>query len=96
MINVISEDKVIENDMPTHPMPPMWIHEPLNLHGTRVDKKVVSKVRISAEKWKTQWRTEFIVAPLTEHDAILGMPEEGILTDPSQSCPCSKCFPSTL
>jgi hypothetical protein len=43
MINVISEDKGIEHNIPTRPMPPMRIHEPLNPHGTHVDKKVVSK-----------------------------------------------------
>ena len=88
MINVISEDKVTEYDMPTRPMPPMRIHEPLNPHGTCVNKKVVGKVRIPAEKWESQRPTEFVVGPLTEHDAILGMPflaEEGILIDPAQN-----------
>ena len=88
MINVISEDKVIEYDIPIHPMPPMQIHEPFNLNGTRVDKKVISKVRIPAEKWESQRQTEFVVAPLKEYDAVLGMPflaEERILVDPAQS-----------
>jgi hypothetical protein len=53
-----------------------------------VDKKVVSKVRMPTEEWESQRPTEFVVAPLTEHDAILGMPflaEEGILIDPARS-----------
>src|SRR5207248_4139585 len=88
MINVISEDKVTEHAIPTRPMPPMQIHEPLNPHSTRVNRKVVSKVRIPEENWESQREAEFIVAHLTEHDAILGMPflaAEGILVDPAQN-----------
>jgi len=88
MINIISEDKVIEHNIPTHPMPPMLIHEPLNPHSTCVHQKVVSKVRSPQENWESRGATEFVVAPLMEYDAILGMPflaEEGILVDPAHS-----------
>ena len=87
MVNAVSEEKVTELAMPTRSMPPMKIHEPLNPHGTLVDKKVVDKVRIPSEDWESSRPAEFIVAPLKEHDAILGMPflaEEGILIDPAQ------------
>ena len=87
MVNVISQDKVIEHAMPTHPMPPMKIHEPVNPLSTRVDKKVVSKVRIPDKDWESQGPAEFVVAPLKEYDAILGMPfltDERILVDAAQ------------
>ena len=86
MTNVISECKVIEHDIPTCPMPSMGIHEPLNRHATRVDKKVVSKVKVPGDKWESQRPAEFVVVPLTEHDAILGMPflaAENIVVDPA-------------
>ena len=85
MINIISEHKVIKHDIPTHPTLPTQIHEPLTPHGTRVDKKVISHVKIPGEN---QQPAEFVVAPLTEHDAILGMPflaEEGILVNLAQN-----------
>ena len=88
MINVISEDKVTKYDIPTCSILSMQIHEPLNLHGTQVDKKVISKVRIPVEKWKSRQLTEFVVALLAKHDTILRMPflaKEGILIDSAQS-----------
>jgi len=54
MINVISEDRVLEHSIPTCPMPPMRIREPVNPHGTIVDKKVVSKVGLPEENWEGQ------------------------------------------
>ena len=68
-------------------MPPMRIREPVNPDGIIVDKKVVSKVGIPDENWESEQPAEFVVAPLTEHDAILGVPflaEEGILVDPAR------------
>ena len=65
----------------------MQLHEPLNPYSTRVDWKVVSKVRIPETNWESQRLAEFIVAPLKEHDAIMGMPflaEEGIQIDPAE------------
>jgi Retroviral aspartyl protease len=88
MINVISQDVVAEHNIPTHAMPPMLIREPVNRQTTRADKKVVSTVEIPAENWRSQGPTEFIVAPLKEHDTILDMPflaDERILVDPAHS-----------
>ena len=85
IINAISEDKVAKHAIPTCPMPRMQIHEPVNLNGTCVDRKVVSKVAIPKENWESQQLAEFVVALLKEHEAILGMPfhaTEGILVDP--------------
>ena len=87
MVNVISEDKVTELTVPTRLMPPMKLHEPLSPHGTHVGEKVVSKVRIPDKDWESSQPAEFIVAPLKEHDAILGMPflaEKGVLIDPAR------------
>jgi len=87
MVNVISEDKVSQCAIPTRPMPPMQIREPLNPHGTRVNRKVVNKVRIPEDDWESQHPAEFIVAPLKEHDAIMGMQflaEEAIQIDPAK------------
>ena len=44
-------------------------------------------MRLLEENWESQQLAEFVVAPLKEHDAILGMPflaDEGILIDPAQ------------
>jgi Retrotransposon gag protein/Retroviral aspartyl protease len=87
MINVLSEDKVIEHAMQTLSIPPMRIHEPVNPGGTVVDRKVVSKVGFPKENWASRRAAEFVVAPLKQHDVILGMPflaTEGILIDPAQ------------
>jgi hypothetical protein len=87
MINVLSEDKVNKHAMQTHLMPPMRIYEPLNPRGTVADRKVVGKVGIPSEGWESQRSAEFVVAPLKEHDAILGMPflvDEGVLIDPAR------------
>src|SRR5205809_1037660 len=85
-INVISSDKVEKHAIPTCPIPPIRIREPMNHQGVLVNKKVVSKVNIPAEKWESCKPAEFVVAPLQEHDAILGMPflaSEKILIDPA-------------
>jgi len=85
-VNVISSDKVEKHAIPTLPIPPLRIHEPMNPQGTLVNKKVVSKVNVPAEKWESCEPAEFIVAPLKEHDAILGMPflaTEKVLIDPA-------------
>ena len=87
MVNVISQDKVIEYAIPTRPMPSMKIHESVNPLGTHVDKKVISKVSIPDDNWESQGKAQFVVAPLQEYDAILGMPflaDEGILVDVAQ------------
>jgi hypothetical protein len=88
MINVVSEDTVDKQAMPTQLMAPMWIHEPLNPDGTVVKRKVVGTVEISEQGWESQRPAEFVVAPLKEHDAILGMPflaDENVLIDPAQN-----------
>ena len=85
-IIVISSDKVEKHAIPTCPIPPIRIREPMNHQGVLVNKKVVSKVNIPAEKWESCKPAEFVVAPLQEHDAILGMPflaSEKILIDPA-------------
>jgi len=87
MINVLSEDKVVAHSIPTHPMPPVRIREPVNPQGTVVNRKVISKVGIPDERWESR-QPEFVVAPLKDYDAILGMPflaTEGILINPAQS-----------
>jgi Retrotransposon gag protein len=53
MINIISQDKVMENAITTHPMPPMKIREPVNPLGTRVDGKVTGKVKIPENNWES-------------------------------------------
>lgn len=76
---------VEEHSMSIRPMPAAHIREPLNPHGMVVERKVVAKVEVPKESWKSQQHTEFVVAPLKEHNAILGMPflaAEGVLIDP--------------
>jgi Retroviral aspartyl protease len=87
MINVLSEDMVNNNAIPTHPIPPIRLCEPLNPNGTVVARKVVAKVEVPEESWESQQPAEFVVAPLKEHDAILGMSflaTENILIDPAR------------
>jgi hypothetical protein len=87
MVNVISEEKVTKHAIPTLPMPPMKIREPVNPLRTCVDRKVTSKVTIPETNWESQRPAEFVVALLKEHDAIVGMPffaDEGILIDAAQ------------
>jgi hypothetical protein len=63
MVNVISQEKVTKHAIPTHPMPPMKICEPVNPLGTRVDRKVTGKVTIPETSWDSQRPAEFVVAP---------------------------------
>ena len=85
-INLISSDKVEKHAIPTHPTPPVRIHEPLNPQGVLVNQKVVSKVLIPEENWESSRPAELLVAPLQDNDVILGMPflaSEKILVDPA-------------
>ena len=87
MINIISQDKVDKHSMETVPIPPMHICEPINARRTLINRKVVSKVQLPDLGWESQKPAEFAVAPLQEHDAVLGMPflaKENILVDPGQ------------
>jgi hypothetical protein len=86
-INVISSNEVAKQSIPTLPTHPVRVHEPMNPQGILVDKKIVSKVGIPAEGWESSKPAEFLVAPLQEHDVVLGMPflaSENILIDPGQ------------
>ena len=58
----------------------------MNPQGVLVNQKVISKVRIPEEDWESTKPAEFLVAPLQDHDVILGMPflaSENILIDPA-------------
>jgi len=60
---------------------------PLHPDGVCIDRKVMSQVRIPEQEWEIQKLVEFAVAPLSQCDAILGMPflaEERILIEPAQ------------
>ena len=84
--NLISSDIVEEHTISTHPTSPIRVHEPMNSKGVLVSKKVISKVGIPSESWESTKPAEFLVAPLREHDVILGMPflaTENVLIDPA-------------
>ena len=86
-INLISSYKVEKHAIPTHPTPPVRIHEPMNPKGVLVNKKVVSKVQVPEEEWESSKPAELLVAPLQDNDVILGMPflaSENVLIDPAQ------------
>jgi RNase H-like domain found in reverse transcriptase/Reverse transcriptase (RNA-dependent DNA polymerase)/Integrase zinc binding domain/Chromo (CHRromatin Organisation MOdifier) domain/Retroviral aspartyl protease/Zinc knuckle len=86
-INLISSDKVKEHTIPTQPTVPVRIHEPMNPQGVVVNQKVITKVGIPEEDWESTKPAELLVAPLQEHDVILGMPflaSENILIDPAR------------
>lgn len=85
-INLISSDEVEKHAMPTHPAPPVRIHEPMNTQGVLVNQKVISKIRIPEEDWESTKPAELLVAPLENDDVILGMPflaSENILIYPA-------------
>ena len=85
-ISLISSDKVEEHAIPTQPALPVRIHEPMNSQGVVVNQKVITKIGIPEEDWESTKPTELLVAPLQEHDVILGMPflaTEKILIDPA-------------
>ena len=48
-INLISSEKVEKHALPTHPMSPVRVHEPMNPQGVLVNQKVISKVHIPEE-----------------------------------------------
>ena len=86
-VNVISSEKVEKHKIPSRPTQRICIREPMNPRGVLVNKKVVSKVEVPAENWKSSQLAEFIVAPLREHEVIPGMPflaAENILINPAQ------------
>src|SRR5216110_1276689 len=86
-INLISSDKVEKYALPTHPTPPVRIHEPMNPQGVLVNKKVVSKVRVPEKEWESSKPAELLVAPLQDNDVILGMhflASEKILINPAR------------
>ena len=54
--------------------------------GTVYNTKVTSKVALPSQSWMSSHAHEFTVAPLSNHDALLGMPflaKEEILVDPA-------------
>jgi hypothetical protein len=70
-INLLSVDKVKKHSLPTHPTPPIRIHEPMNPQGVLVNQKVISKVHVHEDDRESS-------------DIILGMPflaSEKILID---------------
>jgi hypothetical protein len=64
IINLISSDKIEKHVISIHSTPPIYIHEPMNPHGILVNRKVVSKIRISEEDWESRKPTELLIASL--------------------------------
>ena len=85
-INVISPRVVKKHRLIELPAPLIRIHQALDSNGSSHDTKVVSTVTLPEESWTSTHKHEFTVAPLSNHDALLGMPfftKESILIDPA-------------
>ena len=85
-INVISPCVVREHKLIEQPTSPVKIHQALDPDGSLHNTKVVSTVTLPMESWTSVHKHEFTVAPLSNHDALLGMPfftKERILIDPA-------------
>ena len=85
-INVISPRMVKKHRLAEQPAPPVKIHQAMDPNGTIYNTKVVSIVTLPSEKWTSAHKYEFTVAPLLNHDALLGMPsltKEAVLVDPA-------------
>ena len=85
-INVISPRVVEEHKLVEQPAQPVRIHQALDPDGSTYNAKVVSTVILPEESWTSTQKHEFTIAPLSNHDALLGMPfftKENILVDPA-------------
>jgi hypothetical protein len=85
-VNVLSSDIVKRRRLRIQTNHPVSIRQALHPKGFITMKKLVSKVSIPSELWKSTKSAEFIIAPIKNHDAILGMPflaSEKILIDPA-------------
>lgn len=85
-VNVISPHVVKEHKLIEQPALPVRIHQALDPDGSTHNTKVVSTVTLSEESWTSTQKHEFTIAPLSNHDALLGMPffaRENILVDPA-------------
>ena len=85
-INVISPRVVKRHNLAKQPASPVRIQQALDPDSSVHDTKVVSAVTLPTESWTSTHEHEFTVAPLSNHDALLGMPflaKEGILVDPA-------------
>jgi hypothetical protein len=85
-VNVLSSDIIKRRRLRIQTNHPVSIRQALHPKGFITMKKLVSKVSIPSERWKSTNQQEFIIAPIKNHDAILGMPflaSEKILIDPA-------------
>ena len=86
-LNLISPDAVDKCEASKEPANPIMLHQALDPEGQVTCEKVVSDVVLPhSDKWKSSRKHEFTVAPLANHDVLLGMPflaSEGILIDPA-------------
>ena len=86
-INVISPATVKKYDLVEQLAVPVRIHQAMDPNGTTHSTKVVSAVAFPTKSWESSCMHEFTVAPLSNHDALLGMPflaKEGILVNPAE------------
>jgi hypothetical protein len=73
-INVLSTDTVQRQRLRTQRTTPVRIHQLFVPKGIIVNEKVISHVILPKQSWKSKKPEDFLVAPLQNHDAILGMP----------------------
>ena len=86
-LNLISPDAADKCEATKEPANPIMLHQALDAEGQIACEKVVSDVALpNNDEWKSFRKHEFTVAPLTNHDVLLGMAflaSEGILIDPA-------------
>src|SRR6202021_542724 len=75
-INVLSSRVVKKKNLRTQTMDPIKLQQGITRRNVIVTEKLVSAIETKNEDntWRRAKETEFIVADLRKHDAILGMP----------------------
>ena len=71
--NILSIDFIHKRRLRTVPARPVYLHQAMSPHGIHVNEKVISNVEIPSKSWKSSRPHSFLVAPLKNNDAILGM-----------------------
>ena len=87
--------------MRSGPANPIKLHQAMTPNGVILDRKVTSDVSLASKSWHSTRAHDFTVAPLPNHDALLGMPflaTENILIDPANKdiiLPKPPCDPTS-
>ena len=85
-ITVVSPHMVKKHNLVDRPAPPVKICQAMDPKGSIYNRKVISTVALPDKSSTSVHKHEFTITPLSNHDALLGMPflaTEGVLIDPA-------------